>query len=105
MPKKRNVPKKKSSRRGPAKLPAGKTFTVTDITRHEVARLLNLAIEGNKARLERFAPGDPRLTDKVCEAFAWSICDGLTDSEDTEDEVKRDVASDVLDEFLDAEDS
>lgn len=98
--------KKKTAKRAPSRLPATKRFEVSAISRGEIASLLNAAIAGCKAKVKRFRPDDPRLTDKLCEAFAWSVNDQLSlDGDEDVEEAQRDVAVDTIEEFEDALDS
>lgn len=69
------------------------------VSREEIAHALNEHIKVSKSKVKRFSLSDPRLTDKVCEAYAR----GLSDSEFWWDypfaEARRDVVGDVLEQF------
>lgn len=71
MPKKKRIAPKKTA----ARPKAGQEFAVLTVTREEIACMLNVQIKAQKSKVKRFSLSDPRLTDKVCETYAFNLQD------------------------------
>lgn len=68
-------------------------FTISTVTRKDIALDLNEVLDSYDAAGKRFTPGDKRLTDKLCQEYANAIHEADVDNCGDEELIDQEMDS------------